>query len=934
MDNHLNNPNNYTANVMNQNNSTSSTYSPQQGITSSVAPQTLPPLQPQNTAMQSLYTNTHTPRTPGTPGTPGTPAQGSGYATPSSLPPTTRAPYQMMSGSQYPTHQQAYSSSMMPQTTQAVSHPQPIAPAPASARGTSGAVPPALRPLAQGMPGNPGMSYAQSALGQPQMMGVEADQPTHVVGSQGRRGILPSAPGRPAAAPAGTAAAKSTVPVKDADGKYPCPHCTKTYLHAKHLKRHLLRHTGDRPYMCVLCRDTFSRSDILKRHFQKCSIRRGNPTGASHLSHPQAHVKKSQQAAQKAALENGDLSQMNGLGLPGDGMVHQYGGIPVSDDPNRSSRPVGMGGSAYASDIPTTVNANVGGQMAPYGVPQNQNGMPMFTGSNSNQQSNVDWAQMFQAGAQNTYVNAFPPNVGQTQTAIKDPSHIDSPDAGAADRSLFFVNPNQQYHVGDPYQQLSMRILNFLSPSSVTTNLGYYFSGDNVKDFLTQYTHFNVHMPMLHIPTFRIMEAYTGLVAAMCCVGACYSPRIGQEQVREAMECVKTSLERDSKVFRSVMPEQQDLRPDTPFDTKKNDIEEIQSLMLMQILFLWHGSPTHREAARNSFPMAASFARRNALLTPASDLSLFSPLHQPSFSPQGFDIAQFDWHSWAEQEKRLRLMYIMFTCDAALGLYFNATQQFDGSEIHLPLPADDAAWDARSPGECAEALGLHGETAARGRNPYGTRRSHQPELGYCLRALHSRQFDVRPGATNLYGKFIIIHALMTQLRRLMVDGQTPMSSGGIPLSQNDWLIRTANGGTSGRGTPAPGSQPATYTISDVLNALEKFKVVWDNDMMTQFPTHVQGNPRRAGFGRDAIPFYWVAKYLAKNTAPGDLSISGEQRVRYILALLKSVNAWVESDAATRGEEMGSVGTIDKDYGVADVTFDMARLFTPIPGLGQ
>lgn len=31
--------------------------------------------------------------------------------------------------------------------------------------------------------------------------------------------------------------------------------------------------------MCVLCRDTFSRSDILKRHFQKCSIRRGNPTG-------------------------------------------------------------------------------------------------------------------------------------------------------------------------------------------------------------------------------------------------------------------------------------------------------------------------------------------------------------------------------------------------------------------------------------------------------------------------------------------------------------------------------------------------------------------------------------------------------------------------------------------------------------------------------
>ena len=92
--------------------------------------------------------------------------------------------------------------------------------------------------------------------------------------------------------------------------------------------------------MCVLCRDTFSRSDILKRHFQKCSIRRGNPTGASHLSHPQAHVKKNAQAQKAAGLGNeGDMNHLNGLNnMPGDGMVHPFGMVPVQDGMNNMSR--------------------------------------------------------------------------------------------------------------------------------------------------------------------------------------------------------------------------------------------------------------------------------------------------------------------------------------------------------------------------------------------------------------------------------------------------------------------------------------------------------------------------------------------------------------------------------------------------------------------
>lgn len=64
-----------------------------------------------------------------------------------------------------------------------------------------------------------------------------AEHPLRVVGKQGLRGILPSKYDGAMLNP------EKLHPVfaKDKNGKYPCMHCQKTYLHAKHLKRHLLR---------------------------------------------------------------------------------------------------------------------------------------------------------------------------------------------------------------------------------------------------------------------------------------------------------------------------------------------------------------------------------------------------------------------------------------------------------------------------------------------------------------------------------------------------------------------------------------------------------------------------------------------------------------------------------------------------------------------
>lgn len=228
----------YHSNAMSGNNSpyqSVSNVSPHQLQHNSV-PHTLPPLQgSQHASMQPMYGSApHTPRTPATPNTPGSANNMGNFPQMVGQQQSRGYPQMMSNGYQQPPQQYRTSSSMMPQSSTAMSQPQSIAPAPVQGR-----MPQALRP----MPPN-GMHMGQgmgSPYGQGMMM-QEMDPPTHVVGSQGRRGILPSAPGRPTVAATGTGSTKNAmIPAKDADGKFPCPHCTKTYLHAKHLKRHLLR---------------------------------------------------------------------------------------------------------------------------------------------------------------------------------------------------------------------------------------------------------------------------------------------------------------------------------------------------------------------------------------------------------------------------------------------------------------------------------------------------------------------------------------------------------------------------------------------------------------------------------------------------------------------------------------------------------------------
>ena len=209
----------------------------------------LPPIQHHqsyqqpNHNYQPHYRPEPPPRYPSAPGAIHTPDR---YNNPSHM-----GPQSLLGGQPPPTllpqpgHQYQQPQNYTPTSSAPQGYPTRIAPAPPRSA--------ELTPLSTNFnqaDGRPQMWTSAEAMPNLPAESPRDDTRTHVVGSQGRRGILPSAPGRAAVAPENTNGSprNAAIPAKDADGKFPCPNCNKTYLHAKHLKRHMLRRQSNPPF--------------------------------------------------------------------------------------------------------------------------------------------------------------------------------------------------------------------------------------------------------------------------------------------------------------------------------------------------------------------------------------------------------------------------------------------------------------------------------------------------------------------------------------------------------------------------------------------------------------------------------------------------------------------------------------------------------------
>ena len=727
--------------------------------------------------------------------------------------------------------------------------------------------------------------------------------------------------------------------------------------------------------MCVLCRDTFSRSDILKRHFQKCSVRRGNPSGLSHLSSPAAHLKKSQAAAAKAsenALSNSTTPTSNNIAngsYTSESTVGQgntsataatFSQAPSMNYPMAGSEPGNLQRPAYDQSF-TPTQGNVGPNANGSWGLHNQKPGPMLYQSNpaspanfgmptssadekrgviagGHQQTGEGWMSYPESDEFHMnpmgFNNMGPGYEHQNNGVKKDDYPQDGSAEGhylpstslGADGTLGPPFWNLDMSQDDPLQTKVDRLVDFCFPGGIQDSLDHQnnlqtrscLTVENIRHFLDLFTNFQGHFPYLHMATFNFTESYDGLILAIVCIGAVYSNRIQKNDVRNLVQRTKIGIERTS----SIVHKSESAARLSGISPSGIQLQEMEALLMLNTMGTWHGGPAERAVARAETQRLFNCVRQFGMLELAKPGSEAYSYTHNILDGEPLDLNQWDWRSWIEQEKRSRIMYLVFLLDTALNIWFNCPPQFDPSEVRLPLPCDDAAWEASTSDDCATALGLHGVEAQLAINTSGSLQPKQLEMHTAISALYNTACTIPPRATNVYGKFILIHVLHIQIWQI----QKQRSSTSGPHSPTDCVAPN--------GTASPGASfQSNSSLRAVTAALVRWKSTWDQDMQLQYPPSAtpQFAPRRVGFCRDGVHFYWLARAFLHPSRANDWQLAPDTRLKQVISGLKQVREWSKSEAAQRGEEPGSISDIDHKiaHDGQALQLDLTQLFRPL-----
>ncbi|KAL4936723.1 fungal-specific transcription factor domain-containing protein [Aspergillus oleicola] len=497
--------------------------------------------------------------------------------------------------------------------------------------------------------------------------------------------------------------------------KAQCPFCPKTFTRTEHLQRHLGSHGVGKAVTCPECGKDFMRKDVLKRHLDKCQYK---PKSADSVEANKATNTSLDELQSPPAYQSHstDISPYYNTSSTGHTLISQTFSCPTTNPPlpGQTDSTVECDDARLAlSTAPETIWSNINFDNIQFlfdntildkddalqlqdvsaGPAPSGFGVPCL---------NVDPADTFN----------FLAKISSKETAslkTRYGSALYEQEWAVPDTSSSDTGPSNSQSIGMPglcgdlpliLTQQSNSIISLIKEVSqkspitppwtpqLEKSCALFFSPQYITRFIALYwVAWHPHYPVLHKPTFSISSTPTHLLAAMCLIGAFFSPNENDKVNAKLWLNPVEEMVFSSRYFGDLM-----LLDGATVDVR-DVVQLLQAAYCVSTAQISEGSKISRRRMRRvRFGMVVSLAR---------DLNLFNITHGGLDRLRGSD---FCWHSFVATEECIRTMLFIYANDTGFAIFSNYPPRMRIQEMSLNMACPETCFNVSSAQECFAAI--------------------------------------------------------------------------------------------------------------------------------------------------------------------------------------------------------------------------------------
>ncbi|KAL2859409.1 hypothetical protein BJX68DRAFT_226222 [Aspergillus pseudodeflectus] len=437
-----------------------------------------------------------------------------------------------------------------------------------------------------------------------------------------------------------------------------CPYCKRPFRRYEHLQRHLRIHTNEKPYKCD-CGSSFSRQDLLKRHQSIGhapiipSTPDPSPTGVAEVSNVESRADSSYIGAGEPLTERIDSRNIPSAPVGRDG--------PLGNGHYEGNSLFSAQDLLVLQDLEMFCN-NLGPNNEWY-LPSDPSIVQIFAGDTHSNSSALPPPSIIHLPVEHPPISE--------QVLSKLPTEREAvAEFGVLTFPILTVTSQQRERLLQALMQCHSSEASSSLPSchSLTRFINGFLDG------------FYPHMPVVHMPTFRISDGAPEVLLAMCALGAQY--RHENRKAAILFHAARDLLQHKSRNGDWLVPDnisrtadQQVYTPSHHTLQYRQTMDEARCAFLLIAFAAWQ---CDEAIAREAFNLQSFLARciRECGLEETD---------QPS-------NVTTDWHSWIQQETDRRVKLFSFAFLNLQFIAFGTPPAILADEINLRLPCSCLEW--------------------------------------------------------------------------------------------------------------------------------------------------------------------------------------------------------------------------------------------------